>query len=253
MIVCSTGMLALKLANRADKVESNAMVNSVDAHDFDHWWNTRGPWVEEPNVRRSGTSGVQRVMQDGSCVYVKRQTGHTYRSLRFPLGRPTVIREGMALDRLFKLGVRAPQPIFYGARKINGTWHGLLVTRELAGFRDLETWLGDQALNGLSQEDHLVVLKNLAVLLAKLHRGRQQHGCMRAKHVFINSSAQHNGGVSFDLALLDLEKSRSRVSMLRAARHDVRQLRRHSSWNSAQWDYFLELYEKELGRSFPFR
>lgn len=112
--------------------------------------------------------------------------------------------------------------------------------------------MADQAQQNLSQKDHLVILTNLAVLLAKLHREHQQHGCMRAKHVFINPSMT-DGISTFDLALLDLEKSRPRISVKRAARHDVRQLRRHSSWSDAQWDYFLERYEKEIGRSFQFR
>lgn len=216
---------------------------------FDHWWNTNGPWVEEPNVRREGTSGVQRVSHEGTTVYVKRQVGHTFRSIRYPLGRPTALREGIALSRLDQIGVLAPKPLYYGSRKTKGQWQGLLVTRELVGFRDLDTWLADQAQEDLSQEDHLTILANLAALLAKLHRGRQQHGCMRAKHVFINP-AFIEGIPRFDLALLDLEKSRPRISIKGAARHDVRQLRRHSSWSDAQWDYFLERYEKEIGRRF---
>lgn len=87
---------------------------------FDHWWNTSGPWVEEPNVRREGSSGVQRVSHDGGTVYVKRQVGHTYRSFRYPLGRPTALREGVALSKLDRIGVLAPKPLYYGARKIEG-------------------------------------------------------------------------------------------------------------------------------------
>ncbi|MDH0748833.1 InaA protein [Pseudomonas sp. GD03842] len=226
-------------------------MSSLVAQDFDRWWNTSGPWVEEPNVRRSGTSGVQRVVHDGSIVYVKRQTGHTFRSLRYPFGRPTVMREGAALDRLQALGVKAPQPIFYGARKVSGTWQGLLVTRNLEGFTDLDSWFADDAQADLSPEDHLTLLNNLAVLLARLHRGRQQHGCMRSKHIFINADAAKQD-VRFDLALLDLEKSRPRNSVMRAARHDVTQLRRHSYWSDAQWSFFLEQYQKALGRGVAF-
>ena len=37
---------------------------------FDYFWNQRGEWVEEPNVRRGGESGVQRVMgSDGQLLY----------------------------------------------------------------------------------------------------------------------------------------------------------------------------------------
>ena len=216
--------------------------------DFDGWWNTEGPWVEEPNVRRSGMSGVQKVINNGLTVYVKRQTGHTFRSLRYPFGRPTVLREGAALSRLDQFGVMAPKPIYYGARKVDGTWRGLLVTRELEGYQDLDTWYADPASAHLGEEEHLVILSNLAALLAKMHHARQQHGCMRSKHIFINAS-QSDRGTEFSLALLDLEKSRQRTTALRAARHDIPQLRRHSRWSDAHWAYFVELYEKNLGRN----
>lgn len=214
--------------------------------DFDRWWNTNGPWVEEPNVRRKGMSGVQKVTHNGATVYVKRQTGHTFRSLRYPLGRPTVMREGAALSRLDQLGVLAPKPLFFGARKVNGTWQGLLVTHELAEYHDLDTWYDDRAQANLSENDHLLILENLAGLLSKMHRARQQHGCMRSKHIFIN--AKDSGqGAEYSLALLDLEKSRARTTASRAARHDIAQLRRHSRWSDAHWDFFVERYENKLG------
>ena len=216
-------------------------------NDFDGWWNTEGPWVEEPNVRRSGMSGVQKVIHNGETVYVKRQTGHTFRSLRYPFGRPTVLREGVALSRLDRFDVMAPKPVYYGARKVGGTWHGLLVTRELVGYQDLDTWYADPASAHLGEKDHLVILEHLAALLSKMHQARQQHGCMRSKHIFINAK-ETGHGTEFSLALLDLEKSRERSSALRAARHDIPQLRRHSRWSDAHWAFFVEVYEKKLGR-----
>ncbi|EPN65056.1 inaA protein, partial [Pseudomonas syringae pv. actinidiae ICMP 19079] len=54
--------------------------------EFSHFWSQHGEWVEEPNVRRGGESGVQRlVMDNGQTLYAKRQTGHIYRSLLHPL------------------------------------------------------------------------------------------------------------------------------------------------------------------------
>lgn len=45
--------------------------------DFEHFWSQQGDWVEEPNVRRGGESGVQRIKsKDGKLLYAKRQTGH---------------------------------------------------------------------------------------------------------------------------------------------------------------------------------
>ncbi|MGY2498669.1 lipase secretion chaperone, partial [Klebsiella pneumoniae] len=31
---------------------------------FQHWWQQQGDWVEEPNVRRGGESGVQRLLDE---------------------------------------------------------------------------------------------------------------------------------------------------------------------------------------------
>lgn len=214
---------------------------------FSYWWNTSGPWVEEPNVRRSGTSGVQRVMHEGARVYVKRQTGHLFRSLRYPLGRPTALREGQALSKLQQLGVNAPQPIYYGVQKLDGVWHGILVTRDLGGFQDMDSWYDQGARTSLTQEEHNKVLEKLATLLARMHLGRWQHGCMRSKHIFINVQ-NTDSGPEFELALLDLEKSHGRVSSLQAARHDIPQLRRHSRWSESEWQFFLSHYEKRLGQ-----
>ncbi|MDR9751506.1 lipopolysaccharide kinase InaA family protein [Pseudomonas sp. SZMC_28357] len=216
-------------------------------HDFTYWWNTSGPWVEEPNVRRSGTSGVQRVVHEGKTVYVKRQTGHLFRSLRYPLGRPTVLREGRALSKLLQLGVLAPNPIFYNARKVKGVWQGILVTKDLNGFQDLDTWYAGGGRSGLTDAEHLKVLERLATLLSRLHLGRWQHGCMRSKHIFIKVLTTADG-FDVELALLDLEKSHGRATSLGAARHDIPQLRRHSPWSDGEWRSFLACYEQGLGR-----
>ena len=65
---------------------------------FDYWWQVSGDWVEPPNERRGGTSGViWHVPAQGPIFYIKRQEGHIFRSLRYPFGRPTCLREARAL------------------------------------------------------------------------------------------------------------------------------------------------------------
>ncbi len=55
---------------------------------FDFYWRQQGEWVEEPNQRRGGESGVQRLNDaSGKLLYAKRQVGHIYRSLLHPFGR----------------------------------------------------------------------------------------------------------------------------------------------------------------------
>ncbi|MFJ5253999.1 lipopolysaccharide kinase InaA family protein [Pseudomonas sp. NPDC088414] len=216
--------------------------------EFDFWWSTSGSWVEPPNVRRSGTSGVQLIVQGDKTFFVKRQTGHLFRSLRYPTGRPTALREGIALSRLQQLGVNAPRPVFYGARKVDGVWQGVLVTKDLGGFIDLDTWYSQGAASLLTTAQHLRLLERLAQMLARMHSGKWQHGCMRSKHIFIKASITDTD-FDFELALLDLEKSRGRVTAMGAARHDIPQLRRHSFWDESQWRHFLSSYEQASGRT----
>lgn len=43
---------------------------------FDFYWRQQGEWVEEPNQRRGGESGVQRLNDaNGKLLYAKRQVG----------------------------------------------------------------------------------------------------------------------------------------------------------------------------------
>ena len=109
---------------------------------FDFFWEQRGEWVEEPNQRRGGESGVQRVFTEaGQLIYIKRQVGHIYRSWLHPFGRPTVLRERDALVGLSELDVSVPEMIFCGAqRDERHEWRALLVTKALDGFQELENW-----------------------------------------------------------------------------------------------------------------
>jgi len=75
-------------------VDSVSPSHTATENRFEFYWQQQGEWVEEPNQRRGGESGVQRIHEaNGRLLYVKRQVGHTYRSWRYPLGRPTVLRE----------------------------------------------------------------------------------------------------------------------------------------------------------------
>lgn len=215
----------------------------ADKH-FMAWWLRPGDWVEPPNQRRGGESGVQRVQDDSTLCYVKRQVGHIYRSVLHPLGRPTILREAAALHAWQKLGVRVPQVRYVGARSSSGAWQALLVTEALDGFEDLEQWYAGGGRERCGEALHVIVLQRLGATLARLHEGRWQHGCLYPKHIFL--ALRGDGEV--EIALLDLEKSRRRLLRKRAARHDFRQLRRHSSWNDADWAQLLYGYRSEHER-----
>ncbi|WP_077048750.1 lipopolysaccharide kinase InaA family protein [Pseudomonas sp. KK4] len=215
---------------------------------FDYFWNQRGEWVEEPNVRRGGESGVQRVMgSDGQLIYVKRQTGHIHRTLLHPFGRPTVLRERDALTGVSKLGVRVPEIVFCGAQRDPvHKWRALLVTKSLDGFQEIEQWYAGGGRERYGEAVHDRVLKDLAENLARMHKGRWQHSCIYIKHVFVRVTGEGEAA-KVEVALIDLEKCRQRLTAGQAAAHDMKQLRRHSSFNSADWGKLVYFYKTAFG------
>lgn len=214
---------------------------------FERWWQCQGPWVEPLNQRRDGESGVQRLLPRNPShplLYSKRQTGHLYRSLRYPLGRPTILRELQAYQALAELGVRVPKLVYGSARKHKGQWQALLITQALTGFISLEQWYETEH----RAEQSARMLAALADTLARMHRGGWQHGCCYAKHVFIR--IEDDGDSSSpraEIALLDLEKSRRRWRSADASRHDMRQLKRHcGAMPESDWQLLMQTYTATL-------
>lgn len=214
--------------------------SDISPQTFQHWWQQQGDWVEAPNARRGGESGVQRLFDQSGVLYAKRQIGHIYRSLLHPYGRPTVLRERNALLALPTLGVAVPRLVYCGVEHHpQQGWRGLLVTAELQGFSDIDSWYANGGRTQCGEAQHSELLQQIGATLARMHRGRWQHGCLYAKHVFVRVA-----GGETQVALLDLEKSRKRLSRLRAARHDLRQLRRHSPWSDDDWQQLLQGYRR---------
>lgn len=215
---------------------------------FELYWRQQGEWVEAPNQRRGGESGVQRVHDANGCLlYVKRQVGHTYRNWRYPLGRPTVLRERDALIAMQRLGVGVPEMVFCGAQQgADKQWQALLVTAALDGFVEIDHWYAAGGRERYGDAVHDRVLKTIAHTLARMHLGRWQHGCLYAKHLFVRVTGSGES-VQVDVALLDLEKSRQRLTAYKAASHDLKQLRRHSSWSAADWKKLNYFYETVFG------
>lgn len=224
-----------------------ALASDVD-DPFERFWNWRGEWVEAPNLRRGGESGVERVRrEDGAVLYSKRQCGHLYRSVLHPFGRPTVLRERDAIRAFERLGVRVPRLVFCGARRGGEAgWQALLVTEALDGFIDFERWYASVEGRPETLAERERVLGQVAEVLARLHRGGWQHGCLYPKHVFIRLGDEE-GSASVEIALLDLEKSRRRFAHARAAFNDVGQIKRHSAIREDDWACLLAAYELAFG------
>ena len=193
--------------------------------DFEGWWNLPEHWVEEPNQRRCGWSGMFRLEIGGQIYYIKKQCQHLYRSLRHPFGWPTALREYRNIKRLNALGVLTPKPVFHGVRHSEKGLEGLLVTEELTGFGDLHSQ------KGLPAEKRRLLAQATGRILARMHRAHLQHSCLYDKHIMVC----WNDGQP-EVALIDLEKLRRPALPWRAAAHDLEQLRRRQTlWTQADW------------------
>ncbi len=219
---------------------------------FDYWLTVseQAEWVEEPNARRKGSSGVKRACLNGQEFFIKTQIDHCHYSFRYPLGRPTALREANALETCHRLGILAPQIVFCQTRKAAGHHHTLLVTRGLAEFISLEDFLlrGEGAVN---KDMRWRALDDVAATFSRLHRSHWQHSAMYPKHVFVaRQAASTEKGIRFDVALLDLEKARRRMSAAQASQHDIGQFQRHTTGlDIDDWRHFLGRYSHYLGRS----
>lgn len=220
-----------------------------NAHDFETWWQCEGEWVEPPNVRRNGESGVKRVQHaQHGLVYLKKQTNHLYRDLRHPFGRPTVLRERDVINGFAAAGVTVPRILFCDARQQDGQWQAILVTYALEGFESLFHWHKHGHRNALDDATHARLLHKIGGTLARFHLAGWQHTCLYAKHIFINSQPEADGLPA--VALLDLEKGRRLPSAAFVARRDLQQLRRHSKmWANADWDAVLAGHAAVFGRT----
>lgn len=190
---------------------SNAC-NPSSSAGFASWWQLQGEWVEQPNERRGGYSGVQRITHKGQLLYAKRQTGHTYRSLKHPFGRPTVLRERDALLNAAQAGVSVPEIVYCAAEHAAEGWRALLVTRALEGFQPIDQWYAEHPRELCDERLHRQLLQRIAECLARLHKARLQHGCLYAKHIFVRLP-ESAASASCEVALLDLEKARRRLSV----------------------------------------
>lgn len=189
--------------------------------EFTHWWDMSGEWVEPPNQRRGGMSGVQRIELNGETLYVKRMTHHLFHSWRYPFGRPTIVREIQVLNEMKRAGINVPDIVYGKALKIDGEWRALLVTREMTGFCSIAEWYQRRKSAPCAPETHREMLRQVAQAFHRMHRIHRQHGCCYVRHIFVKTDDTVEAG------FLDLEKSRRRWRKHNAARHDFAQLEKH--------------------------
>ncbi|MDQ1331804.1 MAG: InaA protein [Thermodesulfobacteriota bacterium] len=214
---------------------------------FGSLWDLKGRFIEEPNYRRGGWSGIvlhEIVLQNGQPlkIIIKRQENHTFRSILHPLrGTPTFYREYKNICRLEKFNIPTLQPLFYGERRINGNTQALLVIRFLNGYRNLDDILTEAGIN--EHFDLKSIIDSVAEMAAKIHSLRIQHNCLYGKHIFVKT--EENG--SADVRFIDLEKMHSGLSRFHVAAHDLGALFRHAPWPGDSWKLFLQSYLDKAG------
>ncbi len=227
---------------------------------FEQLWALDTGWVEEPNRRRGGWSGVmrhqlKRANGDIAPVFIKRQSNHVYRSWQHPFrGEPTFAREMYNILRFKSKGIPVLEPVYFAMRKVHGEQRAILVTEELAGYSPLEL-LQQRWQQESDRNDRMVkleLIKQLAPVVRKMNSARLQHGCLYPKHVFVLVEENRETGLKEigDIRLVDLEKARLRLRANSCTRRDLGTLNRYSHGvNRGDRLRFLQTYlqESQLG------
>lgn len=228
-----------------------ALLQHAGLHDFDACWRAQLATVEPGNEGRGGWSTVGRLIvsaPDGSRLglYIKRQQDHVYRSWRHPWrGRPTGEREMRTLRRCRELGIPTAEPVLYAQRRQGGHLQGVLVIRELAGYRALDDLLGDWRSGGPPpRARRLRLLQLLAGQVRVLHGARLEHNCLYPKHLMVRTAwLAGDGHDATALALIDLEKCKRRWWRSTCTLRDLDTLNRRSAgWSRTDRRRFLGWY-----------
>jgi tRNA A-37 threonylcarbamoyl transferase component Bud32 len=218
---------------------------------FEALWSVTAAWVEAPNYRRRGWSGVCRIelrdaTQARSGAYLKRQEGHCYRSARPPFRmKPTAYREYRHLVQMQTHGIAVPEVLYYGERRVGKVWQAILVTREIPQSISLEAYMRLSSERPSSEVSG--ILQDTGALIGRLHQRHLAHGALYGKHILLsgfvdNPSSAPPAGQTLVPYLIDLEKARFRLARWRIAVHDLNQLYRHMAWEASTWQTFLDHY-----------
>src|SRR5699024_7811669 len=155
---------------------------SAKYDEFNHWWETEGDWVEEPNYRRNGMSGVQCVERNGKKLYVKRMTHHLFHSVRYPFGRPTIVREDGVIKERVRADVIVTKIVLVEGVKVRGAWLAMMVTEDMAGLISIADWYAQHAVSPYYDQGRQAMLKAVALAFKKMQSINRQPGCCYVRH-----------------------------------------------------------------------
>lgn len=193
---------------------------------FEALWNYRGEAVEAGNTGRGGWSCVEKITCSHQGVahtfYVKKQQNYTVRSWQFLFKKiPTLLKEQTVIKRFHALQIPTLETAYFGWRIAGNEQQAMLVTWELKDFYPLDSCLKQWRTFSLDKKQ--AIIKAIASVLKRMHAHRVMHNCLYPKHIFVkweNEKAQ--------VALIDLEKTKSVPCRAIACRRDLDSLNRRA-------------------------
>ncbi len=217
--------------------EMKETLSNLGLTDFDSLWNMPKDWIEPPNKRRNGWSGVSRLETPNPnlpALFVKRQENHNTRTLIHPLnGVPTYKRELHGIETFRKRQIPTLKTVYYGERVHEGNHQAILITRALDGFEDMFSLhsRGDQ-------HKTRIALKELANVIWDMHNKGMAHYCLYPNHVFVRFK-----GDQPEVRLIDLEKVRRDPLQQRMRLKDLDCYLRHSkAFSVEERQHFVDSY-----------
>lgn len=218
-----------------------------ELNSFERLWQVAAEDVDIPNRERGGVSTVSLLTlkdEDGQThrLYLKRQTNHLARSIVRPWGEPTFSREWRAIRRYHSLGIPAVEAGWYGERKQGKHWRALLITFDLTGRDDLDTWHARWPELDSARRKQIITAS--ARLVRQIHQAGMMHGCLFPKHLFLNRlETSSDANQQMDAVIIDLEKTRRFVLRRHECLRDLYVLwRRLTHWQQDDWRQFLAIY-----------
>ena len=219
-------------------------INQLDS--FDAIWDLQSDWFEEPNYRRSGWSGVIKLVLTGEHgeahpVFIKRQENHNCKTLLHPFrGIPTFRREFKNIRRLCGHQIPTLTSLFYAERVVYGKHRAILVTESLEGFLSIEDyWNQFPELNSILRK---WILQRTGQVLRNLHDVNFQHNSLYPKHIFVRFD-DITAAENQDVRLIDLEKLKWMPSRQHIRRGDLaRIIRRAAPMNRPDLKTLIDSY-----------
>jgi tRNA A-37 threonylcarbamoyl transferase component Bud32 len=219
------------------KPEYKALLQVNTLGNFESLWELEAQWVEEPNVRRGGWSGVVRhTLQNAEGedieVFIKRQEGHMSKTFAHPLSGILTLRKEFAnIQRLIRYGVPTLEPLYSG---YSGD-KAILVTLGLSEHSSLDNI--DPCAIPESMRQKLVC--TIAHAIQHMHAHRLQHNCLYPKHIFVKQQED-----DWDVRIIDLEKMKRTLKRSNAVQRDLSTLFRYADprWTNSDRAFFFQCY-----------